>query len=54
MTYAFCAALYYGLVLPVRFVTRTVRNIALCVMVAVGAYICACFAYGVYMGLSGL
>lgn len=54
MTYLFCATLYYGVILPVRFVTRTVRNVVLCACVATGAYILGCFVYGVYMGLNGL
>ena len=54
MTYLFCATLYYGVIVPIRFVVRAVRNVALCVSVAVGAYIVGCFFYGMYLGLSGL
>lgn len=48
-----CAALYYTIILPVRFVVRTTMILFLTVCCASGAYIVGSFAYGVYLGVSG-
>lgn len=47
-----CAALYYGLILPVKTVVRAITVAFLMVACASGAYIVGCFLYGVYTGLN--
>ena len=53
MTYLFCATLYYGVILPCRFVTRAVKTAFLIAAVLVGGLGLGAFFYGFYMGFTG-
>lgn len=53
MTYLFCAALYYGVIVPVRAATRATKTLFLLAAVLVGGLGLGAFFYGFYVGFTG-